>query len=188
MKDRFWFKNPEILFQKDRLKEFFPIKEMNNIEKLNALFRLSIYLGLLLTVVMQNYMYLYIIIITGVLTIFLYENKKEDFGIISSSTNETLPEQNNPFMNYNVITDPKNKPPARTSYNHPKVKDEINNFFNKNLYRDVSDLYQKNNSQRQFYTMPCTEVVNDQTKFAKWLYYPDKTCKEDGIKCASYIN
>ena len=39
-----------------------------------------------------------------------------------------------------------------------------------------------------FYTMPCTEVVNKQTEFAKWLYYPDKTCKEDGIKCASYVN
>ena len=79
MKDIFWFKNPEILFQKDRLKEFFPIKEMSNIEKLNAIFRLSIYVGLLLTLVMQNYMYLYIIIITGVLTIFLYENKKRRF-------------------------------------------------------------------------------------------------------------
>ena len=61
-----------ILFQKDRLKEFFPIKEMNNIEKLNALFRLSIYLGILLTVITQNYMYLYIIIVTGVCLQYFY--------------------------------------------------------------------------------------------------------------------
>ena len=186
MKDIFWFKDPQILFQKDRLKEFFPIKDMTNIEKLNALLRLSIYLGILLTIVTQNYMYLYIIVITGLLTIFLYENKKEDFGIISEKT--TLPTENNPFMNYNIMTDPKNKPEAITSYNHPKIKDEISSYFNNNLYRDVSDLYQKNNSQREFYTMPCTEVVNKQTEFAKWLYYPDKTCKEDGIKCASYVN
>tara|TARA_B100001248_G_C27363468_1_gene447717 strand:+ start:100 stop:663 length:564 start_codon:yes stop_codon:yes gene_type:complete len=186
MKDNFWFKDPMILFQKNRLKEFFPIKDMTNIEKLNALVRLSIYLGILLTVITHNYMYLYIIIITGALTIFLYENNKEDFGIMSDFSNKTWPTEDNPFMNYNYITDPREKPKSVTSYNHPKIKDEINTFFNENLYRDVSDLYQKNNSQRQFYSMPCTDIVNDQTKFAKWLYYTDKTCKEDGIKCASY--
>lgn len=186
MKDDFWFKNPKILFNESRLKEFFPIKQMTDIEKLNALVRLSIYLGILLTIVMKNYMYLYIIIITGLFTILLYENKKEDFGVLSDLNNKTLPTKDNPFMNYNFMTDPKNKPKSVNSYNNTNVKDEINSYFNNNLYRDVSDLYQKNNSQRQFYSMPCTDIVNDQTKFAKWLYYTDKTCKEDGIKCASY--
>ena len=183
MKDEFWFKNPKILFNEHRLKEFFPVKEMTDIEKLNSLVRLSIYLGILLAIVMKNYMYLYIIIITGIFTIFLYENKKEDFGILSSLNSKTVPTQDNPFMNYNYITDSKNKSKSVKSYNNPNIKDEISTYFNEKLYRDVSDLYQKNNSQRQFYTMPCTDVVNDQTKFAKWLYYTDKTCKEDGIKC-----
>ena len=185
MKDNFWFNNPKILFKKDRLKEFFPIKEMSDIEKLNSIFRLSIYLGIILTIISNKYMYLYIIIITGCFTLFLYENKKEDFNNNFNIKNN-VPNKNNPFMNYNIITDSKNKKQASKSYNSPTIKNEINSFFNQNLYRDVSDLYQKNNSQRQFYTMPCTEVVNKQTEFAKWLYYPDKTCKENGIKCASY--
>ena len=86
-------------------------------------------------------------------------------------------------MNYNFITDPKDKPKV---VKQNTVTEEINSFFNNNLYRDVSDLYQKNNSQRQFYTMPCTDIVNEQTKFAKWLYYTDETCKEKGIKCTGY--
>ena len=36
--------------------------------------------------------------------------------------------------------------------------------------------------------MPVTQVVNDQTKFAKWLYNTDATCKENTIKCAPYSN
>ena len=66
--------------------------------------------------------------------------------------------------------------------------EDIKEKFNVNLYRDVSDLYGKNNSQRQYYTMPNTQIPNKQREFAELLYKTDKTCKEDGIKCASYIN
>ena len=61
------------------------------------------------------------------------------------------------------------------------------NFFDKfgyNLYRDVGDLYGKNNSQRQYYTMPATTMPNDQTAFAKWCYNTGPTCKERGLYCA----
>lgn len=184
MNDDFWFENPKIIFNENRLKEFFPINEMTDIEKLNSIFRLSIYLGIILAIIMKNYMYLYIIIISGLFTIVIFRNKKEDFGFFKN--NKTTPTKNNPFMNYNYITDPREKPKSVTSYDNKNVKEEINNYFNKNLFRDVSDLYQKNNSQRQFYSMPCTDIVNEQTKFAKWLYHTDKTCKEDGIKCATY--
>ena len=34
----------------------------------------------------------------------------------------------------------------------------------------LSDVFGKRNSQRQFYTMPNTEVPNSQDEFAKWLY------------------
>ena len=58
--------------------------------------------------------------------------------------------------------------------------------FNKNLYRDLTDVYGKNNSQRQFYTTPITTVPNDQNSFANWLYRSEKTCKEgDGNRCSA---
>ena len=69
-----------------------------------------------------------------------------------------------------------------------KNSEEIEQHFNKGLFKDVSDLYGKNNSQRQFFTMPNTNeygVKNgDTVKFANWLYNNgESTCKEDTSKC-----
>ncbi len=94
------------------------------------------------------------------------------------------PTTDNPFMNFNNITDDRDRPPACKSFDNDVVKKKIEENFNYNLYRDVGDLYSKNNSQREFYTMPNTKSVNDQNSFARWLYETGPTCKEDGIKCA----
>lgn len=181
MNDKFWYEDPRILIQENRLKEFIPLKEMTTIEKLNAIMRLTLYISFLLFITTKEYIYLYSIILVGFFSILIYNFQKEN--LINLVSKKTIPTKDNPFMNYNIITDPKNKP---KTVNQNTVKKEINNLFNNNLYRDVSDLYQKNNSQRQFYTMPCTDIVNEQTKFAKWLYYTDETCKEKGIKCTGY--
>ena len=44
VKDPFWLNDYKILFYSDRLADFFPTINMTLIEKLNAIFRLSIYL------------------------------------------------------------------------------------------------------------------------------------------------
>jgi len=187
MTDKFWFQSPSIIYDTERVKEFIPTHDMSDIEKLNALLRLSIYLSVILFLYSSNYLYFYIIIITGVTTYIIYTSQEKEFNKEQYEVNNvTKPTDDNPFMNYNIFSGNTKNPPAIKSYNNSEVKKDINNKFNKNLYREVSDLHQKNNSQRQYYTMPCTNVVNDQTKFAKWLYQTDETCKEKGVKCASY--
>ena len=53
---------------------------------------------------------------------------------------------------------------------------------------DVNDIFGKNNSQRQFYTVPGNQVPNDQGSFAQWLYGTPKTCKEgNSIACLSQM-
>ena len=96
---------------------------------------------------------------------------------------ETEPTTNNPFMNINLITDKRDKPKAVDYYDNKEIKKDVTNRFNFNLYRDVSDLYNKNNSQREYYTMPSTTIPNEQTSFAKWCYRSPPTCKEDTIRC-----
>ena len=54
----------------------------------------------------------------------------------------------------------------------------------KNLYQDTGDVFNKESSQRQYYTTPNTTAPNAQTAFAKWAYQAPPTCKEEGIKCA----
>jgi hypothetical protein len=104
-----------------------------------------------------------------------------DYEVVQGECSK--PSINNPFMNINQITDNKQKPPACKYYDKPKVASEVEKDFEYNLYRDVSDLYNKRNSQRQYYTMPSTTIPNEQTSFAKWLYLSPPTCKEDSIRC-----
>jgi hypothetical protein len=56
--DTFWLNDYKILFYKERLTDFFPTVEMTLIEKLNSIFRLSIYLSILLYLLTNNYLYL----------------------------------------------------------------------------------------------------------------------------------
>ena len=93
------------------------------------------------------------------------------------------PTVDNPMMNINLITDDKTKEKAPISWNNDELKEEIEDKYNYNLYRDVGDLYGKSNSQRQFYTMPSTTIPNNQTSFAKWCYSTGPTCKETSIYC-----
>ena len=51
-------------------------------------------------------------------------------------------------------------------YNKPGLQVEIDEKFNHDLFRDVSSVYGKRNSQRQFYTVPSTTIPNNQTSFA----------------------
>ena len=82
----------------------------------------------------------------------------------------------------------KEKPEACISTE--KIKEDIYDKFHKDLYKDVNDLYDKNNGQNRFFTMPNTNEYGikhgDSVKFANWLYNTgDATCKEDTEKCTN---
>ena len=62
----------------------------------------------------------------------------------------------------------------------------VENNFEEDLYKDVNDIFGKNNSQRQYYTMPGNSVPNDRDTFMKWCYQTPPTCKEgNGLQCAA---
>ena len=199
MSDPFWLDQPSILFQSDRLNQFFPTYTMTFIEKLNSISRLAIYLGVALYIVSSNYNWLYLAILVPIFTVFMYKSQKDNietyfnnYDSLDNAINESelltpetvKPTVNNPFGNANLITDDRTRPRAEISWNNDSIMKDIEEKFNYNLYRDASDLYGKNNSQRQYYTMPSTTIPNDQTTFAKWLYQVGPTCKEKSIYCS----
>ena len=60
--------------------------------------------------------------------------------------------------------------------------------FNHNLFRDVDELWERANSQRQFYTIPNTAIPNNQKEFANWLYRsPGGNCKTDQGRCGRFL-
>jgi hypothetical protein len=94
----------------------------------------------------------------------------------------TLPTSRNPFMNV-LLGEMKYNPsrPEAAPINQPSVKQTIDDYFRVQWFSDPTDVFGKNQSQRQFVTQPSTTVPNDQGSFADWLYrIPGKTCKEGG--------
>lgn len=105
----------------------------------------------------------------------------------------TKPTIDNPFMNATMkdymnfdsngfIVD---RPPA-CDPSDPDIKKMIDDSFNNNLYKDVSDVFGKMSSQRNYFTMPWTTIPNKQDEVARWLYLSPKTCKEDQDNCLQY--
>ena len=115
-------------------------------------------------------------------------NEEEEDKVLD--TDCKLPSVNNPFGNVLIsdIGDPKFKK-ACSSYDNNFIRREIKDDFEKNLFMDVNDVFSKKNSERQFYTMPVTDVCNDQTAFAKWCYLTPPSCKEgNGLQCSANLS
>lgn len=94
----------------------------------------------------------------------------------------TPPTSRNPFMNL-LVDEYKYNPnrPSAAPVDDPTVKQTMDDYFRIQWYSDPTDVFGKNQGQRQFITQPSTTVPNDQGAFANWLYkIPGKTCKEGG--------
>lgn len=199
--DPFWLNDFKILIEKTRLVEFFPTDDMSINEKLNAITRLMFYISIVLIVYTRNFEYFFLFILTCIMVILLNkylksenvysDNQKiqETFeNNVSHNSKWIKPTKENPFMNISLLDYKDN--PDRNSENIKDIytinkdkKEELNKDiekkFNFNLYRDVSDVFGKMNSQREFYTTPVTTIPNNQGDFADWCYKTGKTCKEN---------
>lgn len=87
------------------------------------------------------------------------------FNCPSISSNNSM---GNPIIGVHDIT--KNCP---VNHDNPTTAAQVHQAFHDNLPLSHWDIYGKNNSQRQFYTVP----TNDQTGFANWLYNPDQVMR-----------
>jgi hypothetical protein len=94
----------------------------------------------------------------------------------------TPPTARNLFMNV-LLDEIKYNPgrPEAAPVDNSTVKQTMDDYFRVQWFSDPTDVFGKNQSQRQFVTQPSTTVPNDQGAFADWLYkIPGKTCKEGG--------
>ena len=187
MSDKFWKDDPSILYRDNRFIEFFPTKDQTNKERLNALSRLAIYSCISIAFKTQSFTPIVILgIILVALTLVDSENSLvEDY--FSGQPPCTMPTKDNPFMNVQLSDyyfDP-NRPPA-CDITDEHVKDEIEDKFNFNLYKNVSDVFNKYNSQREFVTNPSTTIPNDREKFSNFLFGELKSCKDNPFHCEPF--
>lgn len=200
--DSFWVKQPDILFRQDRLLEFFVGSDQTTSEKLNSITRFGIYISIILAMYNKDYKYLYLSLLFVIITYAIYSNIPEEelyeTGLENFENEKefTKPTVNNPFGNSSVmdIIDNPQRPPMECygTYNKDslKTKENIEKNFNYNLYKDLGDLYDKKNSQRQFYTTPSRGSIpaDPNGDFKKWLYGDMPSCKDNTYDCSRLIH
>ena len=177
-----------------------PLINMSFKDKLLAISNLIIFLSLIFALIFRNIIFILLGIILLIFIFYIYlfdEQNKID-------TNETLsnrnlgfynnnicvkPSLNNPFMNPSIIDYTNNNNNIKACpFNKEEINTNINTYFKENVFKDINDIYERNFSERQFYTVPSTTIPNDRESYEKWLYYRDKTCKENnGIQCLNNI-
>jgi len=98
------------------------------------------------------------------------------------------PTNENPFMNPDITEFNNGDIPISCNASDDEIRDDIMVKFNHDLFRDVDELWERANSQRQFYTMPNSSTPNNQVEFAKWLWGQTSNCKSDSgsLFCAPY--
>jgi hypothetical protein len=202
----FFADDPTILWKE--MNDFFPFharaRRCTSVA-LNSFTRFGLLLGLLLTILRVDARYIIISFLFPILSVAAYygmkagETVREGFKSRTTSDNliegslaadkvvadiigvqeRTLPNGPNPFMT--VLMDEVHrgaKPPA-VNANTPEVKKELDAYFQTSIYSDPGDVFQRNQSQRQFVVPASTSIPNDGNSYQNWLYrVPEKTCKE----------
>jgi len=173
----------------ENLGQFLPTKNQTNNEKNNALIRFAIYFTIIILFFKQDTRLLSISIIIIIITLFI--GKTEEFDSIDKiNENNNLdnnlnkachnPTIDNPYMNY-TVGDLINNPDRLAGCNN--VKPLVRQAFSTRLFSDSSDIWGKFVSDRNFYTMPNTKIVNNQLGLANWCYGGSGKCKTTGTNC-----
>jgi hypothetical protein len=204
--DPIWFDDWTILYRDGRAVYYIPADTMTLQEKANALLRLSFYVGLLLALLKNDLRFvIYAPLFTAAFTLILIKMQPDRFANYMTSLQHSPtnihneqelrrddrviePTVDNPMMNANLITDDRDKPSAPKTFDNETIQQQMDDTFYTNLYRDVGDIYGRNNGQREFYQMPVTDLTGNQTAFAKWCYATGPTCKEKSSECVAFTN
>jgi hypothetical protein len=199
----FWFNKFSILYDKKFLFDIIPKKEYDLNRKLNALLRFTIYYSVIVYLLDTKKKYVLTFILGMAIFTYLIQmkykesfmnkvnnslmNDSENMDINDLSSECRIPTKDNPFMNP-LLTDfgtDKSKQ-ACYSYNNKGVQRVVEENFEEDLYKDINDIFGKENSQRQFFSVPGNSVPNDRDTFMKWCYQTPPTCKEgNGLQCAA---
>lgn len=169
----FWLKNPQVLLQSDKI---FPNNKMKYNEKLNSIARFAIVFLVVVYLLGGNMTWMSFSVTLLILTILLNNNQEKfENDDCYKITKE------NPYGNFTIGDYYKdvNRPavcPVTLNESEEKIKESFNGIL-------PEDYYKKNINFRDFYTLPVTTVVNDQTEFAKFLMGNSGECKHDGNNC-----
>lgn len=191
--DKIWYDDVRVL--PARWAEFFPRPEQTPEERVNAIVRLVLYATLAAYVYNREARTLVLGLGAVAVVSFVFGHpRRERFpaaggGALAAAAGApgacTRPTRDNPFANV-LLTDlgKPDKPPACA---YDTVRGEVRDAFNAGLFRNATDVYERENSQYQYYTMPVTTGIPDTTAFRNFLYGGMRSCKQDAAACPSRV-
>jgi hypothetical protein len=215
---QFWSENPNILFNKEYIFEFFPTDDMTYPQKLNAVSRTII----LLTIISFAYSQQSRILIIGIITLaaiyFLYVYRTQERKKIEQFENPALevlkdfdttgifdtPTSINPLSNIllpdiDFNPDKKPAPPTTSEKTKTAILDSAKQLVADanpgqpdivdKIFTDLGDKLIFEQSMQQFVSNPSTTIPNDQTAFAEFCYGNMISCKEGNeFACARNLD
>ena len=201
----FWLENPNVLLNKNYITEIWPSSDFDLGRKLNAITRLIIILAILGYFLTKSVYIPVSAFVSLIVLVIIFKNKgkshkKEGFKVGFSTQKErglekilekefTMPTKKNPVMNV-LMSEYKENPqrkPAAPAYND-EIHEEINDSAqkqDKRLFKNLGDNLSFENSMRNFYAMPNTQIPNNQKDFALFCYGNMPSCKEGNeLQCS----
>jgi hypothetical protein len=176
-----WYRDVGVLAR--RWDEFFPGSDMAPAEKLNALVRFIIYSAAALYMYGRVKVLPWAAVALAIVSFVYWKTPATAaFGSVEAGDAAChAPTRDNPFGNVLLTEYGTDRPPAC-----PYEKDTVRALFNDGQVRNMTDVYERENGQRQFITMPVTTSIPDTKAFAEFAYGTGSTCKEDALKCDGY--
>ena len=165
-----------------------PNSTMTNIEYYNTIAK-DLIIFALIALFCNEYLMMTILLI---MIIILYRARIQNVPIPSNTgTLEGFqdmqqcqaPTQDNPFMNGLAGDNPTRPEACKTQ----EAQETAKAFLDHNLFKDVNDIWEENNSQRQYYTNPSTTYPNDREAFTDWVFATPYACKSGDMNhCLEY--
>lgn len=209
--DAVWYQDVRVLLR--RPDEFWPAADQTPEERLNSMVRLVAYCAVAVYAYARNPNHLALAALAIALVSLAHRGVADERdarapatrdrgcahvagrrGVVAEAADDQfLPRKDractrstpdNPFANF-MVSDYASNPGRPAACKYDQHKDEIEANFNRGLVRNAYDIYDKENSQRQFVTMPVTRSAPDTIAFAQFAYggMGKKTCKEDPSLC-----
>lgn len=93
------------------------------------------------------------------------------------------PTKDNPYMNPSILDYENGNIPKPCNVDDNEIQTKVRNCYNEDLYRNLDDLFDKKNSERQFYSVPRENYTGNNADFAHYLYHDTGGCRGPDQKC-----
>lgn len=179
--DPIWYENMFILTK--RPTEFFPIRGQSPAEQVNALVRLIAYISVAVYIYNGDARTLALGAVGILVLTLVYRGRGGRLAGLDNTSGAVCRQstKENPFANLLVTEYGKPLPPKPCAYED--MKDDIQKNFNDGLPRNLEDWMERENSQREFLTVPNGGHPPDTRAFAEFLSIGMRNCKSEPSQC-----